>query len=165
MKDAVYIVVFASCLSSLMSITKSKSIRNALSLLVGVAVLYVICAPIGRVAEHIRNFPQYVSEILLPAQEEIEQAEVDSEKWVIRYGVKNIERGIQQMITSRFGLNSGTVYVEIDTGIVGDGAVSVERIRVYMLTDAGCDDAVEEYVSDMLACPCKVIRGEGEFIE
>ena len=91
----------------------------------------------------------------------MEKVETDSEKWVIRYGVKNIERGIQKMVTSRFALSSGTVYVEIDTGMTGDGAVSVERIRVYISADAVCDDgAVVRYISDMLACPCKVIRGE-----
>jgi hypothetical protein len=91
----------------------------------------------------------------------MEKVETDSEKWVIRYGVKNIERGIQKMVTSRFALSSGTVYVEIDTGMTGDGAVSVERIRVYLTADAACDDgAVERYISDVLACPCSVIRGE-----
>lgn len=166
MRDTICVVVFVSCLNSLMPITKSKAIRNALSWLAGIAVLCVICVPLGRAAESIRGLPQYIADIFMPAQEEIKKMETDSEKWVIRYGVKNIERGIQKMIVSRFALDSGTVYVEVDTGMTGDGAVSVDRIRVYMLTDAVCDDGtVEAYVSGMLACPCKVIREEGGSIE
>ena len=161
MKDIVYMVVFTSCVQALLPLTKSKAIRSALSLLCGVALLSVLCAPLGRAAESIRDFPRYVAEYLSPAQQQMEKVETDSEKWVIRYGVKNIERGIQKMVTSRFALSSGTVYVEIDTGMTGDGAVSVDRIRVYLTADAACDDgAVERYISDMLACPCKVIRGE-----
>ena len=161
MKDIVYMVVFTSCVQALLPLTKSKAIRGALSLLCGVALLSVLCAPLGRAAESILDFPQYVAEYLSPAQQQMEKAETDSEKWVIRYGVKNIERGIQKMVTSRFALSSGTVYVEIDTGMTGDGAVSVERIRVYLTADAACDDgAVERYISDVLACPCSVIRGE-----
>ena len=161
MKDIVYMVVFTSCVQALLPLTKSKAIRSALSLLCGVALLSVLCAPLGRAAESIRDFPRYVAEYLSPAQQQMEKAETDSEKWVIRYGVKNIERGIQKMVTSRFALSSGTVYVEIDTGMTGDGAVSVERIRVYLTADAACDDgAVERYISDVLACPCSVIRGE-----
>lgn len=161
MKDIVYMVVFTSCVQALLPLAKSKAIRSALSLLFGVALLSVICAPLGRAAESIRDFPRYVAEYLSPAQKEMEKAETDSEKWVIRYGVKNIERGIQKMVTSRFALSSGTVYVEIDTGMTGEGAVSVDRIHVYLTADAACDDgAVERYISDMLACPCKVIRGE-----
>lgn len=161
MGEAVGIVVFVSCLYSLMPVVKSKAIRGALLWLAGLAVLYVICVPICRLAEGIRDLPEHIGEMIMPAKEEIQQMEVDSEKWVIRYGVKNIERGIQQMITSRFALPNGTIYVEVDTGMSGDGAVTVEGIRVYMMADAICDDsAVETYVSDMLACPCKVIRGE-----
>ena len=161
MKDIVYMVVFTSCVQALLPLSKSKAIRSALSLLFSVALLSVICAPIGRAAESIRDFPRYVAEYLSPAQQQMEKAETDSEKWVIRYGVKNIERGIQKMVTSRFALSSGTVYVEIDTGMTVDGAVSVDRIHVYLTADAACDDgAVERYISDMLACPCKVIRGE-----
>ena len=161
MKDIVYMVVFTSCVQALLPLAKSKAIRSALSLLCGVALLSVLCAPLGRAAESIRDFPRYVAEYLSPAQQQMEKAETDSEKWVIRYGVKNIERGIQKMVTSRFALSSGTVYVEIDTGMTGDGAVSVDRIRVYLTADAVCDDgAVVRYISDMLACPCSVIRGE-----
>ena len=161
MKDIVYMVVFTSCVQALLPLAKSKAIRSALSLLCGVALLSVLCAPLGLAAESIRDFPRYVAEYLSPAQQQMEKVETDSEKWVIRYGVKNIERGIQKMVTSRFALSSGTVYVEIDTGMTGDGAVSVERIRVYLTADAACDDgAVERYISDVLACPCSVIRGE-----
>lgn len=162
MKDIVCIIVFASCLHSLAPLTaKSKVIRSALSLLLGVAVLYVICAPFGVMTGSVRDFSQYVADLLTPVQEELHQTETDSEKWVLRYGVRNIERGVQQMITSRFSLHSGTVYVEADTGMAGDGAVTVEGLRVYVSRDAPCDDgAVEKYVSDMLACPCRVIRKE-----
>lgn len=161
MKDIVYMVVFTSCLQAFMPLAKSKAIRSALTLLFGIALLSVICAPLGRAAESIRDFPRYVAEYLSPVQQNMEEVETDSEKWVIRYGVKNIERGIQKMVTSRFSLSSGTVYVEIDTGMTGEGAVSVDRIRVHITADAVCDDgAVERYVSDMLACPCRVIRGE-----
>ena len=161
MKDIVYMVVFTSCLQALTPLAKSKAVRNALSLLTGLAVLAVLCAPFAQMTDTVRELPRYVADYLAPAQQEIQMTETDSEKWVIRYGVKNIERGIQQMVTSRFALSGGTVYVEIDTGMMGNGSVSVERIRVYMSAGANCEDrAVEQYISDMLACPCRVIRGE-----
>ena len=162
MKDIVCIIVFASCLHSIAPLTsESKVVRSALSLLLGLSVLAVMCATIGELTESIRDFPQYVADLFAPVQEEIRQTETDSEKWVLRYGVRNIERGVQQMIISRFALHSGTVYVEADTGMAGDGAVTVDGLRVYVSMDAPCDDwAVEQYVSDMLACPCRVIRKE-----
>ena len=166
MKDIVGVVLFSACLNALAPITKSKAIRSALTLLMGVAVLTVICAPLGSAANSVRDFPQYIAELIKPAQEEITNMESDSQKWVIRYGVKNVERGIQQLIVSRFSLSSGTIYVETDTAWSAEGEVSIEGIRVYMLNGVQCDDtAVELYVSDMLACPCKVIRGEVIIVE
>lgn len=158
MSEIVSIVVFSSCLQTLMPITKSKAIRNALSLLIGLAVLHTVCAPLGELTQGAQDLTERIAGYLAPIEEGIKDTETDSEKWVIRYGVKNIERGIQQMIASRFDLKSGELYVEIQTGMAGDGAITVEGILVHMMTDTLRDaGAIEQYVSDMLACPCRVI--------
>lgn len=162
MEDIVSIVVFSSCVHSLMPIVKSKAIRNALSLLAGLAVLSVICAPLSRAVQGTRDLSKRITEYIAPVEEKISETEADSEKWVIRYGVKNIERGTQMLIASRFGFGSGDVYVEAKTGMTGNGAVTVETLTVHIMTDTPCDDtAIEQYVSDMLSCPCQVIRGGG----
>ena len=162
MKDIIWFAVFVSCLHALIPLTKSKAIRSSISLLSGLAVLCVICMPVGTAVESIRGLPQYFVNLFTPIAEEVADSEIDSERWVIRYGVKNIECGVQRLIASRFSLDSGCVYVEVVTGVLGDGAVSVEQIRVFLREDAPCADAaVESYISDMLACPCKIIRWEG----
>lgn len=159
MKDIVAIVLLTSCIIAVIP-SKKQGIQSTISLIAGLSVLIVLCTPIARAAEGLRVLPERFMHLLLPSAEDLDETEVQSDKWVIRYGVRNIERGVQTLVASRFGWENSDVYVEVETGALENGTVSVDRICIYLLNQASCRDAeVEKYISDILACPCKVFHG------
>lgn len=159
MKDIVAIVLLTSCIIAVIP-SKKQGIQSTISLIAGLSVLIVLCTPIARAAEGLRVLPERFMHLLLPSAEDLDETEVQSDKWVIRYGVRNIERGVQTLVASRFGWEHSDVYVEVETGALENGTVSVDRICIYLLNQASCrDEEVEKYISDILACPCKVFHG------
>lgn len=159
MKDIVAIVLLTSCIIAVVP-SKKQGIQTTISLIAGLSVLIVLCTPIVRAVESLRVLPERFMYLLLPSAEDLDETEVQSDKWVIRYGVRNIERGVQTLVASRFGWENSDVYVEVETGALGNGTVSVDRICIYLLNQASCrDEEVEKYISDILACPCKVFHG------
>lgn len=159
MKDIVAIVLLTSCIIAVIP-SKKQGIQSTISLIAGLSVLIVLCTPIARAAEGLRVLPERFMHLLLPSAEDLDETEVQSDKWVIRYGVRNIERGVQTLVASRFGWENSDVYVEVETGALENGTVSVDRICIYLLNQASCrDEEVEKYISDILACPCKVFHG------
>lgn len=159
MKDIVAIVLLTSCIIAVIP-SKKQGIQSTISLIAGLSVLIALCTPIARAAEGLRVLPERFMHLLLPSAEDLDETEVQSDKWVIRYGVRNIERGVQTLVASRFGWENSDVYVEVETGALENGTVSVDRICIYLLNQASCRDAeVEKYISDILACPCKVFHG------
>ena len=167
MKDIVAIVLLTSCIIAVIP-SKKQGIQSTISLIAGLSVLIVLCTPIARAAEGLRVLPERFMHLLLPSAEDLDETEVllridpskDVDEWVIRYGVRNIERGVQTLVASRFGWEHSDVYVDVETGALENGTVSVDRICIYLLNQASCRDAeVEKYISDILACPCKVFHG------
>lgn len=159
MKDIVAIVLLTSCIIAVIP-SKKQGIQSTISLIAGLSVLIVLCTPIARAAEGLRVLPERFMHLLLPSAKDLDETEVQSDKWVIRYGVRNIERGVQTLVASRFGWENSDVYVEVETGALENGTVSVDRICIYLLNQASCrDEEVEKYISDILACPCKVFHG------
>lgn len=159
MKDIVAIALLTSCIIAVIP-SKKQGIQSTISLIAGLSVLIVLCTPIARAAEGLRVLPERFMHLLLPSAEDLDETEVQSDKWVIRYGVRNIERGVQTLVASRFGWENSDVYVEVETGALENGTVSVDRICIYLLNQASCrDEEVEKYISDILACPCKVFYG------
>lgn len=158
MRDVVWIVLLNACITAMVP-AKSRGIHSAITWMAGLSVLVVLSTPIARAADSIRAFPERFMALLLPSTETIDEAEIQSDKWVIRYGVRNIERGVQSLVVSRFSLEKTDVYVEVQTGLTGDGEVSVDRIKVYLLNDAVCDEMeAARYLSDLLGCPCEILR-------
>ena len=109
MKDIVAIVLLTSCIIAVVP-SKKQGIQTTISLIAGLSVLIVLCTPIVRAVESLRVLPERFMYLLFPRAEALEEVEVQSDKWVIRYGVRNIERGVQTLVASRFGWENSDVY-------------------------------------------------------
>lgn len=138
-----------------------RRVREAVVWLASLCLMSAICLPMSRAADWFLVLPERITALLSVTSEKVTEVEVSAEKWVIRYGVSSIEKGIQTLVASRFGLEEGGLYVEACTHTDSQNTVLVDGVRLYINEEAECDlPSIQRYVADLIACPCEIITYE-----
>ena len=163
MLDIMVLICVSTFVHVLVPESQSDGIRKAVSFLAGLALLLAVCEPIAETVDKLSILPEKFLALVIPDTESVKQTESDAEKWVVRYGIKNIEHGVNALVESKFHLSTGSVTTEVETGSDETGAITVECLRIRISREAICDlREIESYVSSLLSCECVAYIGETE---
>ena len=156
MRDIVYVSMVSAFVISLIPVSRGR-IREAVVWLASLCLLVTVCTPVMQASEWIDSLPDRILALIEIEPESVSDMEVSSEKWVIRYGVRNIERGVQTLLASRFNLDEKSLYAQAEVSATSDGTVVVDRLYVFVDKKYLHEkESMEAFVEDLLLCPCDV---------
>jgi len=159
MADILLLAVISALVGILVPDSKNDGMRKLVSLIAALAILCAICEPIADAAEEADALSAHVQALLFPDAEAENAARADADAWVEARGIANLESGIAALIRSRFSLGDADIQVSVSHSRDAGGAVVVETVHI-RITGAECStSAVETYIGDMLACPCRAECG------
>lgn len=156
MRDIVYVSLISAYVISLIPVSRGR-IREAVVWLASLCLLVCICSPVIQASDWIVHLPERVFALMDIQPESVRDREVSAEKWVIRYGVRNIERGVQTLVGARFDMDENSLYAQAEVSTAADGTVVVDRIclfvdKIYLHEK----ENMASFVENFLLCPCDV---------
>ena len=156
MRDIVYVSMISAYVISLVPASRGR-IREAVVWLASLCLLVHICSPVMQASEWIFHLPERILSLVEVQAETVSEMEVSAEEWVVRYGVRNIERGVQTLVASRFGLDENVLYAQAEISAAADGTVVIDGLCLFVdemyLYEK---DNMASFVEDLLLCPCDV---------
>lgn len=163
MLNVLTLAVLSALVGILIPESKNDSLRKAVAFLAGLSLLIAVCEPVVRAADQIALFPEQFFSLLMPDREEAEEIRQESEAWVVRCGIENVERGVSALIEKRFGMRKGAVVTKAETEREAGGDILIASLEISISDAEQCDlREVEEYIESLLACPCHARRVGGE---
>lgn len=156
MRDILYVSIIGAFVISLIPVSSGR-IRDAVVWLVSLCLLVTICMPVLQASKWIDSLPERILELMDIHPETVNEIEVSAEKWVIRYGVRNIERGVQTLVASRYNLEEDSLYARAEVSAASDGTIVVDRLCVFVDKNYLHEkESMESFVEELLLCPCDV---------
>ena len=161
MTDILILAVLSTLIGVLIPESKGDSMRRSITLIAGLCVLLAIAQPLVRTADHIRSVPERLYELLFPEWAEGEEIHREAEEWTVRRGVRNAENGIAALLSARWQIGEDKIAVNLQINRNENGDIVLECVEIILDTDVPVPDSeISTYITDFLACPCRIIRGK-----
>ena len=161
MKELVVLTVVSALIGLLVPGGQDSGVRKAVSFLCGLILLYSIASFVFESLEGLREFPQYLADLLIPDVKDMEIYESQGEEWIVEYSVENIEAGVSALVENRYGFPAGSVRTEAFTEKDTNGNILLTHLTVYVKSRGVLyGPEIANYVADILSCPCDVVITE-----
>lgn len=161
MYDFLMLTLAGALVGNLIPTAKESGVKKAISVLVALSLILAVATPIAEAIDSVTSFPADFLSRFLPDEERLRQMEEDGKAWVERYSVDTIEAETATLIENRYGLENGTVDVQLFTDTDGDGYRILSNVCVFYPAHTNVSiEEVAEYVRSVLVCPCEVIVSE-----
>lgn len=162
MMDLVLLTVVGAILGAMLPAAANSGLKKCFSFLAGLALLLSVFRPIANSASTIADLPTRWLDQIIPQQQTLEAEEERTRERVLSYSAQNIEQGVDALIISRYNIPEELVASAAEVIMNTDGQWILKRIVVRLDTTVRCDDeAVAQYIREILACPCVVQRVDG----
>lgn len=162
MMDLILLTVLSALLCAMMPGASSGGFRKVFAFAAGLAILMAVFRPIAGSVTSLAELPTKWIERIFPNEEELNAEEERAREWVLSFSAQNIEKGVDALIVNRYGLPAEAVVSTAEVVMNTEGQWVLKRIVVYIDTSLVCDEeGIAQYIRDILACPCAVIRTDG----
>ncbi len=163
MMDLILLTVVSALMGAMLPGASNSGLRKVVVFLAGLTLLLAAFRPIVNSVTAIADWPSRWMEQILPEEEELQAEEDRAREKVLAYSAQNIERGVEALVVSRYGISEESVSSAAEVVLGADGQWILKRMVIRMDVSARCDDdAVAQYIRDILACPCVVQRVDGK---
>lgn len=158
MNDFLTLSLVCTIIGMLAPLKKDSRLKKGISFLSGIVLILAIVIPLTEYASALKNIPEHFLALLFPDNEEVDDVQINSEEWVIRYAKENVESKTAATVENRFGLTPGSVEITVNVTVDKQGNYILSKVRVSVLPNVMLtENILEDYVGNLLACPCEVI--------
>ena len=155
MTDIIILAVVSALLGGLAPAYKWDAVRRLLGMISGLYLLYAIAQPVVGTVREIQMLPERLYDLLLPEWENAEEQQKETEEWVIKKGVHNVEQGICTLICAKWHLDASEVSAVLTTARTQNGEVIITGVDIVLSAERNCGE-IEAYIVNLLCCPCSV---------
>ena len=157
MRDLLFLALICTLVGACIPASGDSGMGKSVAFLAALSLILAVSEPAVKALEDISALPSRITDLFLPDEATVSALESQSEEWVIRFSEENIASDVVTLVTNRFSLDTDAVQAEADTETDEKGYL---RLRcVYVTVDSSAVSIVNDisqYVSNLLACPCKV---------
>lgn len=159
MMDLILLTVLSALLCAMLPGASIGGFRKVFSFAAGLALLLAVFRPIAGSITSLAELPTQWMERILPDEEEMKAEEDRAREWALSFSAENIEKGVDALIVSRYGLPADVVVSTAEVEMNAEGQWILKRMVIHIDASVVCDDeGIAQYIRDILACPCAVLR-------